>query len=108
MIFMSAVGHTVAGGGLAELWSTVQAPSSVSHMVTGNADSRTLRAHFVTQKALATILLKTSKCTRRHTQTVFVKFITVFRKVLTVMAELLDNIKRICDNTKELWIQYFK
>ena len=65
-------------------------------------------AYFLTQEALATILLKASNCTWRHPKTVFVKFITVFWKVLTVVAELLNNIQRICDNTKELWIQYFE
>ena len=92
-------------------WGTVEHCACtficVTH-VTGHAYSCTLRAHFLTQEASATILLKASNCTWRHPKTVFVKFITVFWKVLTVVAELLNNIQRICDNTKELWIQYFE
>ena len=60
MSLMGAVGSIMAGSGLEKLWSTVHASSSVSHMVTGHAYSRALRAHFLTQEALATILLKTS------------------------------------------------
>ena len=81
---MGAVGNIMLWSGLQELLSTVLAPSSVSHMVTGHADSRApchrprrlsssvshmvtdhadsraLRATFPTQEAFVTILLKTS------------------------------------------------
>ena len=60
MPFMGAVGKIMAGSGIEELWSTVRAPSSVPHMSTGHAFSRALRAHFLTQEALATIILKSS------------------------------------------------
>ena len=45
---MGAVGNIMAGSGLEELWSTVYASSSVSHMVTGQAYPRALRAYFLT------------------------------------------------------------
>ena len=57
---MGAVGNIMLWSGLQALLSTVLAPPSVSHMVTGHAYSRALRAHFLNQEALATILLKTS------------------------------------------------
>ena len=39
---------------------TVYAKASVAHMTTGHAYSRALRAHYLTQEALATILLRNS------------------------------------------------
>ena len=60
MSFVGAVGNIMAGSGLEELWRRSFAPSSVHHMVSGHAYSRALRALFLTQKALATILLRTS------------------------------------------------
>lgn len=53
MSFMGAVGNIMAGSGLEELWATVYAKTSVIHMVTGHAYARALRAHFLTQLALA-------------------------------------------------------
>lgn len=53
MSFMGAVGNIMAGSGLEELWATVYAKASVIHMLTGHAYARALRAHFLTQLALA-------------------------------------------------------
>lgn len=46
------------GSGLDTLWEQVYAKASVVHMVSGHAYARALRAHFLTQKALGTILLQ--------------------------------------------------
>ena len=53
---MGAVGNIMAGSGFEELWSTMNAPSFVSHMVTGHAYSHPLSEHFLVQEALTSIL----------------------------------------------------
>ena len=55
---MGAVGNIVAGSELEELWSTVYAKASVVYMITGRVYARALRAHFLTQEALSTMLLQ--------------------------------------------------
>ncbi|KAF4530803.1 hypothetical protein B566_EDAN018821 [Ephemera danica] len=51
------IGHIMSGSGLEELWSTVYAPNSVTHMLTGRAIARALRAHFLTLAALMSLIL---------------------------------------------------
>jgi hypothetical protein len=60
MSCMGAIGNIMTGSGLEELWNTGYAKASVAHMTTGHACSRALRARYLTQEALATILLRTS------------------------------------------------
>lgn len=57
MSYLGAVGHIMAGSGLEDVWHTVYAKASVTHMMSGRAYSRALRAHFLTQEALLTLLL---------------------------------------------------
>ena len=56
--FLGAIGSTMAGSGLEELWETVYAKKSVSHMISGHAYSRSIRAHLLTQQALGVLLLE--------------------------------------------------
>ena len=56
--FMGAVGTIMAGRGIEEIWETVYAPNAVVHMLTGHAYARGLRAHFLTQLAVAIILFE--------------------------------------------------
>ncbi|KAE8737639.1 hypothetical protein FOCC_FOCC016896, partial [Frankliniella occidentalis] len=57
MSFMGAVGVLMAGSGLADLWKEVYAKNSVDAMTGGHAYKRALRAHFLTQAALASLVL---------------------------------------------------
>ena len=57
MSFMGAAGNIKARSGFDELLAIVYAPSHVPHMSTGHAFSRALRARFLTQEVLATIIL---------------------------------------------------
>ena len=119
--FMGAVGNIMAGSGLEELWSKSYAPSSV-YMVSGHAYSQALRAHFLTQEALATILLRTSDALD---DTVKTSLRQLYANLLSgsdleeafsseEVAKLFDELQRICDDTKssnrtsKLWIQYFE
>ena len=89
MSCMGAVGNIMAGGGLEELWSTVYAPSFVSHVVTGHAFSRALRAHFLTPEALASFFLKTSNVLDDTCTDTLRRFIKVLLEVLKLRGLLL-------------------
>jgi hypothetical protein len=52
------IGSIMAGSGIEELWSTVYASNSVIQMMTGHAYARALRAHSLTQLALAVIIVR--------------------------------------------------
>ena len=58
MSYLGSIGKIMAGSGLEELWQTVYAHNSVSHMMTGHAYARSLRAHFLTQLALGVIAFR--------------------------------------------------
>ena len=119
--FMGAVGNIMAGSGLEELWSTVYASSSVPHMVSGHVYWRALRAHFLTQEALASILLKlsnvlddTDKINICHLYTALLEESNLEEVYSSeAVARLFDNIQQVCSEQKEsnrtagLWIQYF-
>ena len=56
MSFLGSVGFIMTGSGLEDLWSTVYAPASVAHMITGHAFARAMRAHILTSAALFSLL----------------------------------------------------
>lgn len=60
MSFLGSVGFIMAGSGLEQLWEQVYAKASVHHLVSGHAYSRSLRAHFLTERALFSLIL--SEC----------------------------------------------
>lgn len=53
MSFMGAVGYIMGKIGLNDLWSFIYANESIGRMLTGQAYSRALRAHYLTQSALS-------------------------------------------------------
>ena len=57
MSFLGCIGFFMAGSGIGELWQEVYAKVSVSHMLTGHAYSRAIRAHLLTERALVTTIL---------------------------------------------------
>ena len=58
MSFLGSLGHLMKGSGIEELFSQVYAEHSVTHMISGKAISRALRAHFLAESALVTILVE--------------------------------------------------
>ena len=54
--FLGSLGHLMKGSGLDELFSQVYAEHNVVHMISGKAILRMLRAHFLTESALVTLL----------------------------------------------------
>ena len=57
MSFFVSIGKFMEGSGLTELFETVYGSATVKHIMTGKAYARALRAHFLTQSALETMLL---------------------------------------------------
>ena len=57
MSFRGSLGSIMKGSSLEELFAEVYAKSSVVHMIAGKAVSRALRAHFLTESALMTLLM---------------------------------------------------
>lgn len=57
MSFMGSIGNIMSGSGIEELWQTIYAKNTVPHMLSGHAYARALRCHFLTQEALALLLL---------------------------------------------------
>ena len=54
--FMGSIGAIMTGSGLEVMWETVYAKNGVVHMMNGRAYARGIRAHFIAQSALATLL----------------------------------------------------
>ncbi|KAJ8880151.1 hypothetical protein PR048_016614 [Dryococelus australis] len=55
--FMGSIGFIMSGSGIEELWMQVYTSSSITHMISGHAFSRAVRAHTLTSQALITIIL---------------------------------------------------
>ncbi|XP_034250200.1 uncharacterized protein LOC117650724 [Thrips palmi] len=122
--YMGAVGHTMAGSGLEELWQTVYGKCAVSHMISGHAYSRAWRAHSLTQQAIATLLLEDETLGERAMHTDDIKELCsvyqqaldkqlnpedsgAVQKLVTTMEEKLSTAAER-GRTGRLWVQYFK
>ncbi|KAK4886719.1 hypothetical protein RN001_002990 [Aquatica leii] len=58
MSYMGSIEYIMGGSGLENMWSLVYAKASISHMMTGHAYSRSVRAHFLTQLAIRVMLMQ--------------------------------------------------
>lgn len=56
MSYLGAIGYTMAGSGLEDLWSVMYAAQSVKKMISGHAFARALRAHILTFTSLGIII----------------------------------------------------
>lgn len=57
MSFVGGIGHLMEGSGITELLETVYAPNAVTHMTSGKTIARAVRAHFLIDTALTSIIL---------------------------------------------------
>ena len=57
MSFLGSIGNMIKDFGLEELFAKVYAENSVVHMLSGKAISRALRAHFLAESSLTTMLI---------------------------------------------------
>ncbi|KAE8752846.1 hypothetical protein FOCC_FOCC000584, partial [Frankliniella occidentalis] len=122
MSFMGSIGHLMAGSGLEELWTTVYAKNSVPHMCSGKAYSRAVRAHFLTQTAILSIVLKQvfgapdiasmrrdllEQCLAVHRKEVSVpEENEVLLRAREKLDETLHNLE--ATRTGKLWVQYVR
>ena len=120
--FLGATGTIMAGSGLEELWETVYAKNSVVHMMTGHAYARSLRAHLLTQLALAVVLLESSSIddtTKKELQTCCKSLsdnpetleVTVKSAVVMSITNQLETELQSAESrgrTEKLWVQYFR
>lgn len=120
--FMGAVGHIMAGSGLEDLWKTVYATNSVTHMMTGRAYSRGLRAHLLTQHALATLMLESFSLNDTLINDLKECYISVNESTSSLEdikhASILQEFVNLFDTkleetassgrTEKLWVQYIK
>ena len=122
MSYMGAVGHIMSGSGLEYLWSTVCAKSSVTHMMSGHAYARALRAHYLTQEALAKIKLNDSNCLddvdKESLREIYNELLTGLKsvddalksewaqKINTLLSQCCEQAKTV-SRTAKLWAQYF-
>ena len=122
MSFLGAIGTIMAGSGLEELWDTVYAKNSVAHMMTGHAYARSLRAHFLTQLALAVLLLESSftdESIKKDLQTCYMSLLDGNETLeVTANSSVVENITNQLEmnlqcaeahgRTEKLWVQYFR
>jgi len=114
MSFMAAIGFIMAGSGLQELWSTIYAPNVAARLMTGHPYTRTLRAHFLTQMAMAKIIfdvdVEISDFLEEFSMHDFdldeEKSTQMAAKISTILYEKLENLRKHGD-TASLWVQYF-
>ncbi|KMQ90383.1 hypothetical protein RF55_9871 [Lasius niger] len=74
---LGSIGYIMGNSGLSELWTTVYASASVSHMLSGHAYARAIRAHFLTYSALSTIILEemlVNDSDKEHLKQIFANF----------------------------------
>lgn len=127
MSYLGAVGYIMSGAGLDSLWSTVYAPNSVKHMLTGHAYSRAMRAHVLTFTALGIAICKTVETEKTNE---FKAFISSFLEkweddsverptigdcrndvnIAEMTEEIITQINNLHGNgpTAQLWLQYFE
>lgn len=118
MSFMGAIGNIMAGSGLQEVWSIIYAPNVASQLMTGHSYSRTLRAHFLTQLALAKIIFEKCKdqlnsddlkLLQNSDLSSFSDFDnnSIVVELRNILKQQLDSLC-VYGKTARLWVQYFQ
>ena len=121
MSFTGSLGGMMRGSGLEDLFSEVYADHCVPHLMPGKAVSRALRAHFLAEAALMSILLEMcvekgtieeislqliAKMETRHSDHPEVEYsiaTEAYREVSQALADLRVNLKeKSC--TASLWL----
>lgn len=119
MSYLEAIGFTMEGSGLEELWSVIYAPESVKKMLSGHAFARALRAHILTFTALGIKICGTidgSPEWKEHIETLMEEWPTITRgdcrteKIVEMTKAFMNQLEILESNgsTSKLWIQYFK
>ena len=115
----------MGGSGLAELWERIYGKATIVHMMTGHAYSRSLRAHFLTQRAIGGIIvdimdkLKLSDKACDELRRLYTQYMdsSILRDetmesselgniILTLQSEMKQE--AFLSRTSKLWHQYYK
>ena len=121
MSFMGAIGTIMSGSGIEAVWETIYSSNTVVHMMSGHAYARALRAHFLTQLAIAVICLEKSILSEDTVRDVTTSYDALLRDdvKITDIAELkhLRDMVASMDakltslssdsRTAKLWVQYY-
>lgn len=120
MSLMGAIGYSMEGSGLEDLWYVIYAPEPVKKIMTGHAFSRALRAHILTFTALGKKICSSIDVPERWKDAMsefLMDWQSKTRGDCNAEAEIVEMTKafekqlRILENngpTSKLWIQYFK
>ena len=119
MSFLGCIGHIMTGSGIEEIWKTVYAKNSLVHMLSGHAYARSIRAHFLTQEAIASHLLDLENVDKGILKEKYSEIINnellikdaisddeIFDFINLFQAKLLELNEK--SRTAKLWIQYFQ
>ncbi|KAK3924270.1 1-deoxy-D-xylulose 5-phosphate reductoisomerase, partial [Frankliniella fusca] len=109
MSFMGAVGMLVGGSGLADLWKEVYVKNRVDAMTGGHAYKRALRAHFLTQAALASLVLEKMQASEQISSVNIEKVRELYSKLDGTGRSFRQALKTECENNRTggPWQQYF-
>ena len=78
MSFLGSLGHVMKGSGLEGLFAEVYAEHSIVHIISEKAISRALRAHFLAESALITLLVTTIRKEESVGATILERFLSAF------------------------------
>ncbi|KYN02063.1 hypothetical protein ALC62_07132 [Cyphomyrmex costatus] len=119
MSFLGSIGFIMDGSGLKEAFACIYADNSAEKAFTGHAYSRSIRAHFLVQVALATIIFESLELTDEQKAT-FDGFLQNLRKenvtddmqnekIVDIQRKFTEHIDDIEKKgpTAQLWIQYW-
>ena len=120
MSFMNAIVTIMSGSGIEALWEIIYSSNTIVHMMSGHAYTRGLRAHFLTQLAIAVICFEKMKLTEETIREVTESYDALLcdKKKIAYIAELkhLSDLVASTDaelaslaadsRTVMLWVQY--
>lgn len=124
MSFLGSIGKMMAGSGIEELFEEVYAENTVTHMLTGKAYARAIRAHFLAQSALKshiiTLATEKNEIPLSEIEAIYNKVmkddiseeeisqltqIDQMKRIDMAMKLFADEIKK-SSRTAKLWLQY--
>lgn len=119
MSFLGSIGYIMDGSGLKEAFASIYAENSAEKAFSGHAYSRSIRAHFLVQVALATIIFDSLELDDEETATFNAlleclgneSFIDYMNKeeFVSIKDKFMHQIEMIEEKgpTAQLWIQYW-
>lgn len=82
MSYLGSIAHVMKGSGLSDVFECCYGPAAVTHMLSGKAVARAIRAHFLLQSALIVLLLEPLFSMKDNAQ--------------VLQSEQLENVRRLC------------